>query len=249
MSLFLLAPLILPASLGLPPARTIALAVNGHVIATRTSPQEWTSARDQFSGVLNGGARLGIGMTTTLFGEARVRAEPPNDRPYVGENFRDGVVLLGREAAVRRPVTKLPGTNRTYQAFLDGWLRQTYGQRYRPGNTRFFRVDLDGNGTDEVILEAASFEQPGTEVSRDEYSVVLLRGIRRNRVETHVLWADRFGRGQMPYRNRLEAIADIDGDGVMEVVVTSRYYEGEAGRLWRWRNGELKKLAESGDGV
>jgi hypothetical protein len=96
--------------------------------------------------------------------------------------------------------------------------------------TRAFRVDLEGDGTDEVIL-AATYYRNGLSSSAKvgDYSVVLLRKIISGKVQNIVLSGEfvtkniAFG---APAQYELSSIADLNGDGKMEIVIYGKYYEG-----------------------
>ena len=116
------------------------------------------------------------------------------------------------------------------------------------GSSNILRVDLDGDGEDEVLISATNY------LSKDEsvpmrspagsYSMVLLRRVIAGKVETQLIKgefhpkaypkaAQEEGRFDAPNVYKVIAILDLDGDGKMEIVVGSNYYEGEEITIYR----------------
>jgi hypothetical protein len=95
--------------------------------------------------------------------------------------------------------------------------------------TRLLRIDFEGDGTDEVVMSAAHFiEVTGHQVVAGDYSVVAVRAITPNGVELLPLVADYYlADNEMAFPNRYELIGilDINGDGLMEVIVQIRGWE------------------------
>ena len=96
--------------------------------------------------------------------------------------------------------------------------------------TKAFRIDLEGDGQEEVLIEATSYSgymQPSAK--KGDYSFVLLRKIVGGKAQNIVVSGDfvkkniKFG---APSKFQLSAIADLNGDGKMEIVIYGSYYEG-----------------------
>ena len=113
--------------------------------------------------------------------------------------------------------------------------------------------DLDGNGTQEVIIQASSRDNVTdggmSGMKPNDYSLVLLRYEDKGKAGEIPLMFDHPSEESLNYMNKIEAVADFDGDGTMEVLVSSAYYEGESATLFRFRGTKLIKLVEMGDGV
>jgi hypothetical protein len=94
---------------------------------------------------------------------------------------------------------------------------------------QLLRVDLDGDGTEEVLISASSNKEPFMFMSRGDFSVVLLRRVTRGRAQTIPLVSEvelktyepPNEQGRSPHMTEtVAAILDVNGDGVMEVVTT-----------------------------
>ena len=117
------------------------------------------------------------------------------------------------------------------------------------------RVDLDGDGTEEVLITAdntvnGQFEQ----VKKGDYAICIFRKLVGDTVEDQVVEKDiRLEDEQETtlYRNlfSVESVADLDGDGIMEVVLRSWYYEGEGWAVYKLIDGRLQQVASNGVGV
>lgn len=166
------------------------------------------------------------------------------------------VLVSGGPPRFPRPVAAISATNRTYSSAFQAALK---GPTFkRPVTLRqAFSVDLDGDGRAEVILAGGnatledtlgmkSIKQTGPLVS-----AVLLRSVGADgKVRTTSL-------GQSLVKteddvlmvHELCAIGDVDADGTMEIVVSERMYESMGATLWRFRQGQLKKLTQGGFGA
>jgi hypothetical protein len=107
------------------------------------------------------------------------------------------------------------------------------------------RVDLDGDGEEEVLISAANYFAKADRVPMrspaGSYSMVLLRRVVAGKVETHLVagefhpkaYVSKDASFDAPSIYKVIATLDLDGDGKLEVVVGSNYYEGEEITIYR----------------
>lgn len=160
--------------------------------------------------------------------------------------------LFNGKASWPRPVRLLSNSNSVYVGILSKFLKQR-GVRAQARITKLCSVDLDGDGSQEILIEGSSRDnvhQEGMNGSRlGDYSVILLRSVKHGRVVTEELVFDHPRANEMIYRHTIRSVADFDGDGYMEFVLTSDYYEGGGSGLYRFTRGKAVKLVDAGAGV
>jgi hypothetical protein len=140
------------------------------------------------------------------------------------------VGITGDWSALPRTPIEISPENEIYLTALAGWLVEQAPSQPIVNINRIWRVDLEGNGTEEVILNATRFAEPsGHDVEPRDYSVVLLRTVSGSGVSTIKLVGDYYSeaaQNQFPWTYTLEFIGDLNGDGRMEVVVGASRWEG-----------------------
>jgi hypothetical protein len=124
--------------------------------------------------------------------------------------------------------------------------------------TQHLRVDLNGDGEDEVLLSATHYpaaEGEGsapTSAGEGNYSFTALRRLIGGKVVTQILEGEFYERAtefSAPNVHEVGAVLDLDGDGKMEIVLHSQYYEGGATTVWQLGAKEAKRVLEIACGV
>jgi hypothetical protein len=166
---------------------------------------------------------------------------------------------------VPRPIQSLPLENAAYQKIMAAELKA------RKINapvvmSQILKTDLDGDKTDEVILVAqrpkVTFDDQRRLESKYEqavgdYSLVLVRKVVAGNVKSFVLGErnvttlfDGTSEGLPTVLTQyVTAIADIDGDGRMEVFVDDYVHEGEGVTILGWNGKTFKTMLEWGCGI
>jgi len=146
-----------------------------------------------------------------------------------------------------RPVTLLPARFPAYEELVRQELVKAGLRQPRVRITTLVRTDLDGNGTQEVLIAATHFAPnpesgPGVppHAYPGDFSLLLLRWTDRQRGYSQVIAqrtfprAERGGEWLMPERFDLLNVADLNGDGRMEIVMSADYYEGSSAAVFEW---------------
>ncbi|MBM4286483.1 MAG: hypothetical protein FJ128_14750 [Deltaproteobacteria bacterium] len=167
----------------------------------------------------------------------QMSTEPPFFRKSGANIFAVG----GEFNAQPRLPEFLSTDHETYQGFAAALLKQAGIAKPKVRLTQVIRIDLEGDGVDEVLVAATHYAQGlqvGTRVRPGDYSIVFLRKLVEGRVETHLVAGDIFAKKAAPLATefRVGALLDLDGDGVLEILVNSRYYEGGGTQVYRLQN-------------
>jgi hypothetical protein len=117
------------------------------------------------------------------------------------------------------------------------------------------RLDLEGDGVNEVLVVAEEvpsdlFAQVGN------YSIAFLQRVVGGEVQNAILGDQvvlEVPEGTTPFiiSYTVGAVADLSGDGKMEIVMNETYYEGDSVVVWEYVNDEVGPVAQisSGCGV
>ena len=160
----------------------------------------------------------------------------------------DGVIALSApwNALPRQPQIADP-TQQVYVDTVRDFLKDRSISDPKVKITRILRVDLDGDGEDEVLINATNYFTKDNDVSSDtpalgSYSIVLLRRVVAGKVQTELVAGQVFPTDDTPNVYELPAVLDLNGDGKLEVIVHSQYYEGSATTIYDCSGGKCKDV-------
>jgi hypothetical protein len=147
-----------------------------------------------------------------------------------------GTYLAADWDAAPRRATPLSADNPTYRAALSEWLLAQGIGDADPTLAQLVRVDLDGDGQDEILLAAERRRGSITSTRAGDYSVLLLRRLQGERVVTTVLQANLYAEDCIaecaPTSFRLFSTLDLDGDGRLELIITTEDYEARGRAIY-----------------
>jgi hypothetical protein len=153
-----------------------------------------------------------------------------------------------------RPVARLDTDNPAYVSAVREILVGNGIARPKVRLAQVLRSDLDGNGTDEVLIAASRYgsDPPPPDSRPGDYALVMIRQIINGQVTTlmlHEQYHTRAREFSAPDAYVFAAVTDLNGDGVMEVVVRGRYYEGEWSDVFQVKEGRLETVLTCGCGL
>jgi hypothetical protein len=164
---------------------------------------------------------------------------------------RDGFAVDVRLNAMPRVPKMLSANDPVYRHVVASILRSHGIKRPLVNITQLLRVDLDGDGAQEVLVSAAHLaegigsadKQMAVHSKPGDYSIVFLRKIVKGRAQNIILSEDYHLRSNdsTPFQFRIAAVLDVNGDGKMEVIVHGDYYEGGGSTLYRLIGSRVKE--------
>lgn len=105
---------------------------------------------------------------------------------------------------------------------------------------QLYRTDLEGDGTNEVLVVAEQVSE-GLFGQQGDYSIIFMRKVVQNQLQTAVLGESVITDPEDVFllSFTLGTVADLNGDGKMEIVVDSAYYEGMGVEVWEYADDDL----------
>ena len=176
---------------------------------------------------LSGGVETAPGVTVDEECTAPGASAGPDLAVEMPEDGPPPIAVAGVAEPRPRPVELLDTSSPTYQQAA-AEVGAGLGVSTPPTLTQVVRTDLDGSGTDEVVVAAEHAADPATPQPGD-WSVVFLRRVVGNGVATDVVASSIVGAdgGDGGFdRIRLSSLADLNADGRMEIVLDGRSTDG-----------------------
>jgi hypothetical protein len=174
------------------------------------------------------------------------------------------IAVAGRWNGLPRKVQSLDATQKVYVDAVRDFLKTKGIDQPQVKIDNIIRVDLDGDDEEEVLISATNYHSNDNRVpmrSTDaSYSMVLLRRVVTGKVETQLVEGEFYPKAYQrkndddasfdaPNAYKVIAVLDLDGDGKMEIVVGSHYYEGQATTIYRCDAKKCEELLSVGCGV
>jgi hypothetical protein len=198
------------------------------------------------------GSGLRTGCDVASERPSAVDVGPPQTGP---DRDSSPVAVTGVPDPRPRPVTVIDPSGATYRAAAAEVLAGLGIDDPQPAVRQVVRGDLAGDGTYEVFVVVERLTDPeGLIAGKGDYSVVFMRRMVAGELRTFVVAqsiADsRAGATPFVQAHDLDALADLNGDGRMEVVVGYRYYEGAGTAVYEVApDGGLVQVLYRGCGV
>jgi len=116
------------------------------------------------------------------------------------------------------------------------------------------QIDLDGDGRAETLVAARRFvnEVELFSAAAGDYCLVFMERETAKGVTRQILHGDAYPRADpeaAPSIHEITGLLDLDGDGRLEVITHTGYYEGGGCQVWELRGDELVKVIELDCGV
>lgn len=149
--------------------------------------------------------------------------------------------------ATPRPVEPLAVDAEPYQTVVAQWLQENGIAEPDVVIVSALRVDLEGDGVDEVIINAARIASDLAlpPAAAGDYSLVLLRQVAGDDVRQTAIAASVYPEAEelgYPWRYTATNILDLNGDGVLEIVISGTRYEGRASRIVAIQGGQPREV-------
>jgi hypothetical protein len=209
---------------------------------------KWLEA-EKIAPMVKGGERYRVYKLTGPAGEA-VGSKPKPGDPCTdcrevdfSPKITEGIAVAGNWNAMPRIPQALSTSDPAYRQVVARLLRKQGIVRPQINITRILRVDLEGDGVDEVLISATYLAgglnrpdgQMAIRVKPGDYSFVVLRKIVGGKARDIVLAGEYYPKVSDATANQYEVVGvlDLNGDGKMEVVVSVDYYEGSSSTVFR----------------
>jgi hypothetical protein len=121
----------------------------------------------------------------------------------------------------------------TYSGFASELLAERGLDVPDPTLKQILQVDLEGDGVNEVLVVAEDVTE-GLLAQDGDYSIVFMRQTVQGDVRTSIIGESVIVTATDPFvvAHSIGALADLNGDAIMEIVLTGAYYEGIGVEVW-----------------
>jgi hypothetical protein len=137
----------------------------------------------------------------------------------------------------KRTVTELSTDGQVYHQAVTDWLRTEGVPAPQVDSIHVYRVDIEGDGIDEVFIHATHLDESQHTTKAGDYSVILMRQVVGNEAVTKLVVGDIYRSQDLeityPRTYTLANFIDLNQDGVLEVVVDIQKWEGFGARIFQ----------------
>src|SRR5215469_12843567 len=245
--------LLFPGALPAADLHPIVEVQSGYLFGA-ISDGKWIKA-DETANLLTDETTYRVYGLTQALGEAKGgKPKPPEGAPCeetlavsLSPKPEKGVIAIAApwNALPRKPKV----TDTTQKAYVDAvrdFLKTKGIDQPKVKIDEILRVDLDGDGEEEVLISATNYfgkkDRIPMRSPAGSYSMVLLRRVVAGKAETQLVagefhpkaYISKEGSFDAPSAYKVIATLDLDGDGKLEIVVDSNYYEGQEITIYRY---------------
>ena len=155
----------------------------------------------------------------------------------------EGSVAVNGPATARVP-EMLPLNSRVYVSAFRALL-DARGVRSAVHIEQLLRVDLDGDGKQEVVASLYSVREPGPSSHAGDYSAIVLRRIdSKGLLTTQLVDFEKHPREGGLTHMTIGPLIDLNGDGKAEVVIRGQYNKGRYSHVYEIKSGKLVRVLE-----
>jgi len=137
----------------------------------------------------------------------------------------------------KHPVTELSGDGQFYGQVVSDWLIGEGVSSPQVDSIHVYRVDIEGDGTDEVFVSATHLDESQHTTKAGDYSIILMRQVIGNEAVTKLVVGDVYRSQDLeitfPRTYSLANFIDLNQDGSLEVVVDVQQWEGFGARVFQ----------------
>ena len=159
------------------------------------------------------------------------------------------VGVTGTWDVTPRLAQEIPTDHANYVEAVEGWLVGQNISEPAVEISQILRVDIEGDGTEEVLISASHFVEPtGHSVEYGDYSLVIMRKVVGNSVVTVPIVADYYYQEvevQFPRTYAPVFLADLNNDGVLEILVGVKRWEGSGVVVYEVDEANVRKVFET----
>jgi len=224
---------------------------------------KWIEPTDATSSV-KAGAKLPVYGVTGAVGNVAVvkldtEREPCPDQPVVKldpRRMRNGAIAFsaGWNPLPRKPQS-LDAKEKKYVDLVREFLRDHGLHDPIVHITQIAKIDLDGDGQDEVLISATHYKDGDKipdESSANTYSFVILERVVAGKIKTELVDGEFYPEAKSdaaPNMFEIAALLDLNGDGKIDIVIRSAYYEGDEVSVYENQPSGSKKVLSVGCGL